>query len=176
MASIVASARSRFRAEGVRTCIAGWAEVPNVNVRTLLFSRIAVEDDPEVPAIESLLTVAATPLFATVTGSPFSRLRSAPLRTIHPMANIPSNRPFNPNRRRYSPPIHATVHRTGRKKGAKRFGCVHVKSCETVVRKEMKGDETTRRRSIGGGRVRRTSVGDALAPSEARAVAEVELG
>ena len=40
----------------------------------------------------------------------------------------------------------------------------------------MKGDDTTKRRNIGGGRVSNTSVGDALAPSEARAVAEVELG
>lgn len=45
-----------------------------------------------------------------------------------------------------------------------------------VVRNEMNGDETTKRRRIGGGSVSNTSVGEALAPSEARAVAEVELG
>lgn len=40
----------------------------------------------------------------------------------------------------------------------------------------MKGDETTRSRRTGGGSVRRTSVGEAWAPNDARAVAEVELG
>lgn len=51
-----------------------------------------------------------------------------------------------------------------------------MRSCDIVVRKDMNGEETTSRRRTGGGRVSRTSVGEALAPNEARAVADVELG
>ena len=147
---IVASLRRLFSALGVKTWIAGCEAVAKVSVLTLLWL------EPICPsrAVAELYFL-------------------PPLPAIHPIPRIARSTALKPYFAVTSPPRQTATHASGNRNGANLLGCVHVRSWDTEARNRRTGALTTSNRRTGGGRVRRTSVGLAAAPTEVSAEADV---